>query len=81
MENDMQTNIYVVAHKCFCVDELKLDKCYNIIAVGEKTEKCQKQMNALSDSKGENITEKNGNYCELTAQYWYWKNDNAFICF
>lgn len=73
----MQTNIYVVAHKCFCVDELKLDKCYNIIAVGKKAEKCQKQMNALSDSEGENITEKNGNYCELTAQYWYWKNDNS----
>ncbi|WGE71454.1 DUF4422 domain-containing protein [Actinobacillus equuli subsp. haemolyticus] len=27
------------------------------------------------DNQGINITEKNGTYCELTAQYWAWKND------
>lgn len=27
------------------------------------------------DNKGINIAEKNGTYCELTAQYWAWKND------
>lgn len=28
----------------------------------------------LSDDIGENISEKNGNYCECTALYWAWKN-------
>ena len=27
------------------------------------------------DNRGNNIAEKNPTYCELTAQYWAWKND------
>lgn len=31
----------------------------------------------LQDNIGENISEKNRTYCELTVQYWAWKNQNA----
>ncbi len=31
----------------------------------------------LYDNEGENISEKNPRYCELTAQYWAWKNAEA----
>lgn len=68
----MKTTVYVVTHKKVDLTPLALSPCYRLIRVGD----CGGQPGELlSDRTGENIAEKNPNYCELTALYWIWKND------
>ncbi len=45
---------------------------YMPIHVGKAISKCD--LGIACDNTGDNISEKNPNYCELTAHYWYWKN-------
>lgn len=45
------------------------------IQVGHAISKVDLPM--LHDDEGENISDKNAKYCELTAQYWAWKNCDA----
>lgn len=33
------------------------------------------QLDMIGDDAGDNISERNRRYCELTSQYWAWKND------
>lgn len=36
-----------------------------------------KRIAMITDNQGENISDKNKKYCELTALYWIWKNDST----
>ena len=51
------------------------DEVYTPIHVGRAISKYQDEMaDMIGDDSGDNISEKNLMYCELTAQYWAWKN-------
>ena len=55
--------IYVITHKIFDESFIK-NECYKILHVG-KNNNCKN--NYLRDDKGENISDKNPHYCELTG--------------
>lgn len=64
--------ILVVTHK---PDKVYKDDIYTPIHVGRAISKYKKEMtNMIGDDTGDNISVKNPNFCELTAQYWAWKN-------
>lgn len=48
---------------------------YTPIHVGKAISRYKDEMaDMIGDNTGDNISEKNPYYCELTAQYWAWKN-------
>lgn len=64
--------IFVACHKpSYVADNVYLYP----IQVGAALAKTRLDM--LHDDEGENISGKNKSYCELTAQYWAWKNIEA----
>ena len=74
----MKTEIYIATHKKF---NLKKRERFIPIQVGAALS-CE-DLGYIKDNTGDNISEKNKNYCELTAIYWMWKNvkvDNIGLC-
>ena len=65
----MNTKILVCCHK----QDVKVSQPpYLPIHVGKELSSLD--LNIQGDNTGENISEKNGSYCELTGIYWAWKN-------
>lgn len=69
----MNSKIVIVSHKK--VDIPHMDG-YQLIQVGNNVDNFN---GYIRDNQGDNISDKNPNYCELTAQYWLWKNDESDI--
>ncbi len=72
-KNDPNIKIYVVCHKPSYVPE---NPYLYPIQVGAALSGSHLE-GMLHDDEGDSISEKNKTYCELTAQYWAWKNDDA----
>ncbi|MBD5540895.1 MAG: DUF4422 domain-containing protein [Lachnospiraceae bacterium] len=64
--------IFISYHK---ESEVLKSEIMTPIHVGAKNSSVHLDM--IRDDEGDNISEKNDRYCELTAQYWAWKNAEA----
>ena len=63
--------IIVATHKKY---QMPKDELYLPVHVGSEG---KEELGYQKDNDGENISEKNPYYCELTGLYWAWKNLNA----
>ena len=70
---DQQIRIFVSTHKCV---DLFDSKILQPVQVGSALRK-ERFAWALHDDEGQNISSLNPMYCELTTQYWAWKNVEA----
>ena len=64
--------IYIVCHKPCSIPS---DDILTPIHVGRALSPYKDEMSWMQgDDTGDNISSKNGSYCEMTAHYWIWKN-------
>jgi len=68
----METKLIVATHKEYTMPE---DPLYLPVHAGKAASTLE--LPYQGDHTGEHISEKNPNYCELTALYWAWKNLKA----
>lgn len=72
-EGNPNIKIYVACHK-----EAYVPKNPYLYQIQVGTALSESRLEGiLHDDEGDSISEKNKSYCELTAQYWAWKNDDA----
>jgi len=72
LDNMKKTSIYI---SYFAESKIIKSKILTPIQVGASLS--TKSLDMLQDNIGENISQKNPHYCELTAIYWAWKNDKT----
>ncbi len=68
--------VYVVSHSVDDIKDIDANDIYTPLFVGRDG---KDNFGFLSDDTGDNISNKNSSYCELTGLYWMWKNSPADI--
>ena len=66
-------SVIIAAHKKYKMPE---DGMYIPMQVGSQG---KPDIGYIRDNTGDNISDKNRNFCELTGMYWLWKNDNSNV--
>lgn len=73
----MNTLVFVAAHDPNSHLPIGIPDGYKILQVG--TACSTNKFGDYQDNTGDNISNKNPNYCELTGLYWAWKNSDAEV--
>lgn len=68
--------VYVVSHSVDDIKDIDANDIYTPLFVGRDG---RDNLGFCSDDTGDNISNKNSSYCELTGLYWMWKNSPADI--
>lgn len=81
MKNEKDVVIVIATHREYWMPEDAMYLPLHVGAEGKTDEKGNPlDLGYTKDNSGENISEKNGLYCELTGMYWAWKNlDSDYI--
>lgn len=70
--NNSKINIFISYHK-----PCRVISSQYMIPIQVGSSRSAYQLNMIRDNTGDNISSINDKYCELTAQYWAYKNANA----
>ena len=74
-KTNKDVTIIIATHKKY---QMPQDSMYLPVHVGAAGKDIE--LGYIKDNTGENISEKNASYCELTGLYWAWRNlDSAYI--
>lgn len=71
--NEQRIRIFISTHKRVDVPPASMLQPVQV-GPGLRTDRMS---DTFHDDEGENISDKNPRYCELTTQYWAWKNQDA----
>jgi hypothetical protein len=77
MANNSDSKIYIMHYKKGKV--LKNDSLYQPLMCGNNLRNEEVDGSILGDDSGENISQKNPFFSELTGTYWVWKNKNHAV--
>lgn len=73
------SSVHIYNVRCHMDRQLREDlSCYSWeIPIQAGAELTAQKLCEIRDNQGDHISYKNGQYCELTALYWIWKNDTS----
>ena len=75
IKTNKDVTVIIAAHKQYRMPQDSMYLPVHVGAEGKDTD-----LGYVKDNTGENISDKNPSYCELTGLYWAWKNlDSAYI--